>query len=64
MVSATFDRKVDGVRPDAASYLQMIRAHGHAEDAEGGGHKLNEAPGSVRCCIWGAFEEFYGLCIL
>jgi len=27
--------KVDGVRPDAASYLQMIRAHGHAEDAEG-----------------------------
>ena len=59
MVSATFDRKVDGVRPDAASYLQMIRAHGHAEDAEGGG--LNEAP-VVRCCNRMP-KELYGLSI-
>ena len=34
--SRRYDRKVDGVRPDSASYLQMIRANGHAEDTEGG----------------------------
>ena len=60
-----FDRKVDGVRPDAASYLQMIRAHGHAEDAEGSVLKktrgVNEAP-VVTCCNR-MLEELYGLSI-